>query len=407
MVEGWEKKKLGDIAEIRMCKRVFADQTTPTGEIPFYKIGTFGKEPDAFISRELYEEYRSKYSFPSKGDILLSAAGTLGRTVVYDGKPAYYQDSNIVWLDIDHGQVSNDYLFHYYKTIKWASPEGSTISRLYNQIIYETEVLLPPLHEQRTITEALSDMDGNISVLEKLIEKKHNIKYGAIQDLLAGKRRLPGFKGDWNRVLLGDVSEALKGSGLSKSKVSDDGKYKCILYGELFTIYSVVIRSVFSRTDYNEGVKSKSGDVLIPGSTTTKGIDLARASTLSFDNVLLGGDINIIRPDSSKINSIFLSYYISNIAKDEISRRSKGVTIYHIHGNDLKDLDLFIPSSIEEQGVIAEILNQMDSELETLELKLTKLKMIKQGMMQELLTGRIRLVTDSENMPATNSKPVF
>ena len=134
---------------------------------------------------------------------------------------------------------------------------------------------------------------------------------------------------------------------------------------------------------------------------------ISLVSTLSFDNVLLGGDINIIRPDSSKINSIFLSYYISNIAKDEISRRSKGVTIYHIHGNDLKDLDLFIPSSIEEQGVIAEILNQMDSELETLELKLTKLKMIKQGMMQELLTGRIRLVTDSENMPATNSKPVF
>jgi type I restriction enzyme S subunit len=197
------------------------------------------------------------------------------------------------------------------------------------------------------------------------------------------------------------------GSGLSKSKVSDDGKYKCILYGELFTIYSEVIRSVFSRTDYDEGVKSKSGDVLIPGSTTTTGIDLARASMLPYDNVLLGGDINIIRPDNSKINSILLAYYISNIAKEEISRSSKGVTIYHIHGKDLKNLDLFIPLNIEEQDEIVEILKQMDSELESLELKLTKLRMIKQGMMQELLTGRIRLATDSENMITTDSECVF
>ena len=98
-------------------------------------------------------------------------------------------------------------------------------------------MLLPPLHEQRTITLKLFGHGWEYICALKTYRKKHNIKYGAIQDLLAGKRRLPGFKGDWNRVLLGDVSEVLKGSGLSKSKVSDDGKYKCILYGELFTIY--------------------------------------------------------------------------------------------------------------------------------------------------------------------------
>ena len=83
----WEMKKLGDIGKIRMCKRIFNHETTDKGGIPFYKIGTFGKEPDAFISQELYEDYRKKFSFPKKCDILISAAGTIGRTAIYDGRP--------------------------------------------------------------------------------------------------------------------------------------------------------------------------------------------------------------------------------------------------------------------------------------------------------------------------------
>lgn len=128
--EDWSCAKIEDIATILMCKRIFADQTTENGEIPFYKIGTFGKEADAYISRSLYNEYRNRFSFPKKGDVLISAAGTLGRTVVYDGKDAYFQDSNIVWLDIDKNVLCNEYLNHYYRVIKWASSEGSTIARL-------------------------------------------------------------------------------------------------------------------------------------------------------------------------------------------------------------------------------------------------------------------------------------
>ena len=151
MVNGWKTKKLGDVAEVCMCKRIFADQTSKTGNIPFYKIGTFGKEADAYIASQLYEEYKAKYSYPEKGDVLISAAGTLGRTVVFDGRPAYFQDSNIVWLRIDKSQLCNDYLAQYYNVIKWASSEGSTISRLYNGIIYDTEILIPPLEEQTVI----------------------------------------------------------------------------------------------------------------------------------------------------------------------------------------------------------------------------------------------------------------
>ena len=95
-----------------MCKRILKNQTTSEGDIPFYKIGTFGKKADAFISRQLFEEYKEKYSFPKKGTILISASGTIGRTVVYDGEPAYYQDSNIIWLEHDESKILNSYLYY-------------------------------------------------------------------------------------------------------------------------------------------------------------------------------------------------------------------------------------------------------------------------------------------------------
>ena len=111
MREGWDIKTLGEIGKVSMCKRILKKQTSPIGDIPFYKIGTFGKIPNAFISKEVYKEYLSKYSFPKKGDILLSASGTIGRRVIYDGKPAYFQDSNIVWIANNEEKVLNEYPF--------------------------------------------------------------------------------------------------------------------------------------------------------------------------------------------------------------------------------------------------------------------------------------------------------
>ena len=97
--EDWEQRKFGDLGSVAMCKRVFKEQTTPVGEIPFYKIGTFGAEPDAFISRELFEEYKSKFQYPNVGDMLISASGTIGKNRTYCmEKEAYFQDSNIVWF---------------------------------------------------------------------------------------------------------------------------------------------------------------------------------------------------------------------------------------------------------------------------------------------------------------------
>ena len=165
----WEQREFGDIGSVSMCKRIFKEETTDVGEIPFYKIGTFGSVPDAYISRELYEEYRSKYSYPHKGDILLSASGTIGRIVEYNGEEAYFQDSNIVWLSHDE-TISNLFLKTLYPIVKWNGIEGSTIKRLYNDNFLKTQFMMPTLDEQTQIGAFFANLDHLIT----LHQREHN-----------------------------------------------------------------------------------------------------------------------------------------------------------------------------------------------------------------------------------------
>lgn len=154
-----EWKTLGEIGKISMCKRILKNQTSEKGEIPFYKIGTFGKDPTSFITRELFEEYKTKFSYPRKGDILISASGTIGRTVVFDGQDAYFQDSNIVWLAHDESVVLNRYLFYIYQMNPWKVSVGGTIRRLYNGNIERTKIPLPSLDIQSRIVQVLDNFD--------------------------------------------------------------------------------------------------------------------------------------------------------------------------------------------------------------------------------------------------------
>ena len=150
---------LGDIGPVCMCKRILKSETSPNGDIPFYKIGTFGGKPNAYISKETFEKYKSLYSFPKKGDILISAAGTIGRTVIYDGLPAYFQDSNIVWISNDETKVLNKYLYYYYQLQPWNVSTGGTIARLYNDNISKAKIYVPPLSEQERIVAILDRFD--------------------------------------------------------------------------------------------------------------------------------------------------------------------------------------------------------------------------------------------------------
>jgi type I restriction enzyme S subunit len=154
-----EWKPLGDAGEVRMCKRILKNQTSSDGEIPFYKIGTFGKAPNAYIPRKLFEEYKSKYSYPKIGEILISASGTIGRVVIFDGDDAYFQDSNIVWIENDESIVLNKFLFYFYRIANWGISEGGTIQRLYNDNLRKLLIPIPPLADQSRIVAILDKFD--------------------------------------------------------------------------------------------------------------------------------------------------------------------------------------------------------------------------------------------------------
>ena len=169
--EGVEMNTLGEIGDVCMCKRIMKDQTSDNGEIPFYKIGTFGSKADAFITRELFEEYKSKYSYPKLGEILISASGTIGRSVVFDGEDAYFQDSNIVWIANDEKLVTNRYLYYFYQIAEWKT-DGGTIKRLYNYNLKNTLIPVPSLQEQQRIVSILDTFEASIQNLEAQLEQR-------------------------------------------------------------------------------------------------------------------------------------------------------------------------------------------------------------------------------------------
>ncbi len=176
--------QLKDLGYIQMCRRIFQSQTKAYGAIPFYKISTFGGKADAYISQELYEQYKALYPYPEKGDVLISAAGTVGKTVIFDGRDSYFQDSNIVWLKVDKSAIDRKFLWWFYRSYPWEALEGTTIQRLYNSIILKTEIHLPDKPEQEEIARTLSQFDTYIDDLAELIEKKRGIRDGALEDLI-------------------------------------------------------------------------------------------------------------------------------------------------------------------------------------------------------------------------------
>lgn len=178
----WEQRKLGELGTVSMCRRIFKEQTSERGDIPFYKIGTFGGQADAFISIELFEEYKSKYPYPKKGDILISASGSIGRTVEFTGKNEYFQDSNIVWLNHDD-RLNNSFLKCFYSVIKWAGIEGSTIKRLYNDNILNTVISLPSVDEQRKIGTFFKELDNFITLHQHKYDTLLTLKNALLQQM--------------------------------------------------------------------------------------------------------------------------------------------------------------------------------------------------------------------------------
>jgi type I restriction enzyme S subunit len=238
------------------------------------------------------------------------------------------------------------------------------------------------VEEQRAIATALSDVDALIAGLERLIAKKRDIKQATMQQLLTGQTRLPGFSGEWKTKLLGELAEFYKGKGLPKSALSPYGAEPCIHYGELFTQYSERIEKTISYTDLRTGIfRSRSNDVLMPTSDVTPR-GLAKASCVLLDDVVLGGDILVIRTNPAQTSGVFLSYVIRQ-QESQVLSLVTGSTVFHLYGSDMGRFVFAAPSSLEEQTAIATVLSDMDADLSALEARLAKTRAIKQGMMHE------------------------
>lgn len=252
---------------------------------------------------------------------------------------------------------------------------------------------LPPTKaEQEAIAEALSGADALIEGLESLIAKKRQIKQGAMQDLLSARRRLPGFNGEWQVKALGLLGAFAKGSGVKRAD-ANSGSLPCVRYGELYTRHHHLIREYYSWISgavASAACRLRKGDILFAGSGETKEEIGKCASVIGDSEAYAGGDIIVLRPIED--DPVFLGYYLNTPEiQMEKASRGQGDAVVHISAKALSDITLRLPRP-REQAAIAAVLTDMDEEIAALEAKLAKARQIKQGMIQELLTGRIRLV---------------
>ena len=205
------------------------------------------------------------------------------------------------------------------------------------------------------------------------------------------KLRFKEFDDDWSPYVLKDFVSFRKGKGISKADISENGINECIRYGELYTTYGQVIDHIHSKTNVSksECILSKAGDVIIPASGETQ-IDIATASCVLHDDIILSGDLNIL---SHEENGSWLAYYLSSAKKLEIAQLAQGNSVVHLYSSQLKDLKINKPSK-EEQTKIASFLSAVDEKISQLTKKHELLSQYKQGMMQKLFSQQIRFKAD-------------
>ena len=394
----WEVAKLGQVTEIvkggtpsRNIGKYFRGNIAWAipSDITAFDTTLYIEDTETYITEEAINN--SAAILLPVGTVLLTSRATIGDTAINTVPMATNQGfANFIC----HENLSNVFLAYYLRFIREKLNDlasGSTFKEITKGTLVNIEIPFLPLEEQRAITEVLSDVDGLINALDALIAKKRAIKQATMQQLLTGKTRLPGFSGEWETKRLGDIASFFKGSSLfKKTDLSLDGKRRCIHYGELFTTYGESISDVLHGTD-REGsyFYSESNDVLMPASDVTPN-GLATASCISESSVILGGDILIIRVPAEMLNGIFLAYVIK-INRNQVMKLVTGTTVYHLYGRDMANFKFDLPS-VQEQNAIIRVLSDMNAEIAVLEQRRNKTIAIKQGMMQQLLTGKVRLV---------------
>ncbi len=400
----WETKRLGELGAFVKGRGIKRDDVTDEG-LPCIRYG------------ELYTRYQdyilkvasrippcvAETALPIKtGDLLFAGSGEtaeeIGRCAAYLGKEQAYAGGDVIVLT-PSGQNSI-YLGHLMNhTIVSAQKarlgQGDAVVHIYINNLAQVQIELPPIEEQNAIAKVLSDVDGLINALEAFIAKKRAIKQATMQQLLTGKTRLPGFNGAWETKRLGEIGSLVKGRGIKRDDVTDEG-VPCIRYGELYTRYKDYILKIESRIPSSVAATSlpiKTGDLLFAGSGETAEEIGRCAAYLGEEQTYAGGDVIVLTPSGQ--NSIYLGHLMNSpTVSAQKTRMGQGDAVVHIYINNLAQVQIELPP-IEEQRAIAAVLSDMDAEIAALEHRRHKTIAIKRGMMQQLLTGKVRLLKHS------------
>lgn len=371
----WEQRKFGETATVEMNKRIFKEQTSSEGEVPFYKIGTFGGVADSYISRDLYEEYKKKYPYPNSGDILISASGSIGRTVVYNGEEAYFQDSNIVWLNHE-GRINNSFLLQFYNVVKWSGLEGSTIKRLYNKNILETPILLPKLEEQQLIGGFLKLMDDNITLHQRKLKKLKATKKALLYELFPiensrrPKRRFKGFTDDWEQRKLGDVVKRESVTQVSSTE------YPAIEYEDVIPETGQLNKDIYKKGVQKAGILFDANKVLY-GKLRPY---LHNWVAPMYKGVAVG-DWWVLNPCG--LDRGFLYTLIQTVKFDTIANQSTGSKMPRADWKVLSTTEFSIPS-LDEQIKIGKLVEGLNDYITLHQRKLEKLKNLKAAYLNEM-----------------------
>ena len=437
----WEVFELGQLYDITSSKRVFQKDWTSAG-VPFYRareiaVMSAGKTPedDLFITREMFDTYTTQYGKIRENDVLITGVGTLGKVYVVKAKDEFYfKDGNIIWLQWKRKNSSLLLKLFFETNIVidqiFGNSGGSTVATYTISNAKKTKIPLPPtIEEQQRIANALSDVDTLIANLEKLIAKKKNIKQGAMQQLLTGRKRLPGFgldertgsrptderrkechsersakreveessgykmtelgliPSDWEVKTLNELCECNRSSTLSLPKEFVYVDLESVCQGKLLK------RQIVKACDAPSRAQRffEKGDILYQTVRPYQKNNLK----VDFDakNFIASTGYAVLHCKEFLLNSGYLYQYIhTDKFVDMVMDNCSGTSYPAINPKILMTFNIIVPSSIEEQTAIANVLSDMDTEISALETKLAKYRTLKTGMMQQLLTGKIRLV---------------
>ena len=343
-----------------MCKRILASQTNTEEGVPFYKIGTIGNAPDAYISKELFDDYKTKYNYPHKGEVMITCAGTVGKCVIYDGKDAYYQDSNIVWIDNPSQCISNSFLYHLLAKVDWRKLNSTTIIRIYNDDLRNLKLSYPQIEEQQKISRLLSFLDERIATQNKIIDKLQSLIKG-LNDTLYAQHS--------DEVMTSFAELGTSYSGLSGKSAQDFGSGKPFI--TYLNVYSnnIINKNDFQYVAIKDGEKQnivEYGDVLFTLSSETPNEVGIGSVFLGKEKVYLNSFCFGIHITNKEVAfSPYLSYYVSSTAfRKFIYPYAQGSTRFNLCKADFEKASIKLPT-LENQKRIYSILSHIDNKIIT------------------------------------------